>query len=122
MNKQTLEELLVALEKALEEAKKDATELIGPIYGVPWIDNEEPDGWRLFTSLENCLYTVKGAWERGTYDCERSYYGPERPLYYYKLPVEGLEPEYIEELKCAGIFYTGHLWQPKYLGEKISIK
>ena len=61
MNKQTLEELLVALEKVLAEAKKDATELTGPIYGVPWIDDEEPDGWRLFVRLELCLETVKKA-------------------------------------------------------------
>lgn len=115
--------LLVDKRKAKVSAK--TASLKGPVYGVEWIEVEfgqRPEGWALFTDLKTCIRETKKASERGPYEGGGGYLGPERPLYYYELPVEGLKEEYLEALVEKGRAHTDNYWGPKYLGERHYIK
>jgi hypothetical protein len=91
--------------------------LVGPIYGVPWIEVEfgqRDEGWALFTDLEECKSETKEASRRGPYEGGGGYCGPVRPLTYYEIPVEGLDDEYVKALKKKGRCHTANRWYPKY--------
>lgn len=109
--------------KKNEEAKLASIDLKGPIYGVPWIEVEfgqRPEGWALFVDLDKCIKDTKTASRKGAYD--GGYIGPERPLYYYELPIEGMSSKIVAELKLKGKTHTDNYWSPKYRGNMTSIK
>lgn len=109
--------------KKNEEAKLASIDLKGPIYGVPWIEVEfgqRPEGWALFVDLDKCIKDTKNASRKGAY--EGGYIGPERPLYYYELPIEGMNSKIVAELKLKGKTHTDNYWSPKYRGNMTSIK
>lgn len=59
------------------------------LFAVPWIEVEygwgqRYEGYKLFETEEDCISTTKYDSENGNYD--GGYIGPERPLYYYKVP------------------------------------
>lgn len=124
----TLHNYVSSIKKLLEEDEKEklaSVKLDGPIYGVPWIEidfGESSEGWVLFTNLKKCINETKKSNECGVYSDGTGYLGPERPLHYYELPVEGLDYKYVNELKINGIVYTTKYWHPKYTGNKHYIK
>jgi hypothetical protein len=110
-------------------AEKNAkpVDLKGPIYGVPWIEVEfgqRSEGWALFMDLNQCIRDTKKSAKRGAYSDSDGggYLGPERPLGYYEIPVEGLELRYAKDLKEKGFAHTDNHWSPKYMGSRHSIK
>lgn len=108
-----------------EEDKLASVKLKGPIYGVRWIEvdfGERDEGWALFVDLERCIKDTKKSSKAGPYEDGGGYLGPERPLCYYEIPLEGLKPDIVKDLKTNGRAHTENRWQPKYLGECNYIK
>lgn len=61
------------------------------LYAVPWIEIEygwgdRPEGYRIFSELDDCIKSTIKSSENGNYD--DGYFGPERPLHYYEIPYE----------------------------------
>jgi hypothetical protein len=97
--------------------------LKGPIFGVPWIEIEfgqRPEGWQLFTDEATCIRETRKSSKKGSGG--GSYVGPERPLCYYRIPLEGLDKNLREQLRKTGRTATDNRWEPTYKSEPIRIK
>ena len=120
-----VDEIRRLVKKRYEKRNKKPVSLKGPVFAVEWIEidfGQRPEGWALFMDLKACLRETKKASEKGPYDDGGGYLGPERPLRYYEIPVEGLKEEYIEELAEKGKTHTENYWSPKYIGNPYYIK
>jgi hypothetical protein len=98
--------------------------LEGPVFGVEWLESEagwgqRPEGWRLFTDLEQCEQETRKASKNGPYS--GGYLGPARPLCCYEIPIEGLDKGYLEELEDKGRVHTSNYWKPQYRGRRHDI-
>jgi len=111
--------------KGIVEARdEESADLKGPIYGVPWCEVEfgqRSEGWALFIDLEKCVEQTKAAAKRGAYGDGAGYLGPEMPLCYYEIPIEGLEEKYLKDLAKRGLTHTENRWNPKYRNQGHSI-
>lgn len=108
-----------------EDDKLVSAKLKSPIYGVRWIEvefGERDEGWSLFVDLKRCIRETKKYSKSGPYEGGGGYLGPERPLRYYEIPLNGLTPNVIKDLKTNGKAHTENRWHPKYLGECSYIK
>ena len=104
---------------------KKKKKLAGPVYGVPYIEvdfGQRDEGWSLYLDKAECIKNTKASSARGAYSGGGGYYGPERPLHYYEIPIEGLEEEYVEKLMECGGAHTSNHWRPKYKGPMEYIK
>ena len=91
--------------------------LKGPVYGVEWLEVEfgqRPEGWRLYMDKEDCIEKTKEASRNGPYTGGGGYFGPERPLQYFEIPVEGLDDDIKKKLLEKGVAHTNNWWNPKY--------
>lgn len=93
------------------------TGIEGPVFGVPWVEVEfgqRPEGWALFLDREQCIEETRAASKRGAYSDGSGYCGPERPLRFHEIPLEGLDAEYAQLLAEHGVAHTSNYWNPKY--------
>lgn len=85
------------------------------VYGVQWIEvefGERPEGWKFHLDRERAIADARRASREGAYD--GGYCGPERPLTVYEIPIECLEPEWIEKLRKDGFAWSTNRWDPKF--------
>ena len=94
------------------------------VYGVEWIEVEwgqRSEGYALFLDENDCIASTRKSSERGPYPSGGGYLGPVRPLEYYEIPFDSLEPEYKKKLKKTGSCHTENRWRPKFKGARKSI-
>ena len=94
------------------------------VYGVPWIEIESgwgsrPEGWKIFSDEQKCIESTKESSEDGP--CEGGYIGPERPLRYFKIPLESLDKEMQKEIKKSGSAWSENYWAPEFRDNGTSI-
>lgn len=73
------------------------------LFAVPWIEVEygwgdRPEGFKVFETEEECIKQTNLDSADGNYD--GGYFGPVRPLCYYKTPdeIEGPFPRFVKDL------------------------
>jgi len=63
------------------------------LYAVPWVEieygwGERPEGFKIFTDLNDCINQTNIDSENGNYESGKGYMGPVRPLQYYIIPFD----------------------------------
>jgi hypothetical protein len=58
-------------------------------YLVPWIEVEygwgdRHEGYKIFSNLDECIYSTKESFKNGNYETGGGYFGPINPLCYYE--------------------------------------
>jgi hypothetical protein len=94
-------------------------------YAVPWIEVEfgqRDEGHSIFMDEKECIDSTKESSRKGCYEGGGGYLGPERPLHYYEIPLESLEPEYINKIMIFRKIHTKNNWSPKFKGKTKYIK
>ena len=102
--------------------KPEPRELGEHVYGVRWIEVEfgqRDEGWALYVDLDECKESTKKASANGV--GEGGYYGPERPLKYYEIPLASLTEDQVENLRFFGFHRTDRKWSPKYFSSHTPI-
>ena len=99
---------------------------IETVFGVRWVEvefGERPEGWRIYSNVDDCIQITKEASLRGPYkdNGEDGYYGPDRPLIYHEIPALCLDKNVQEALAEGHTGQTKKNWNPKFKGPAVYI-
>lgn len=95
------------------------------VYAVDYIEVEfgqRDEGTKLYTDLTRCIDETRKCSNSGNYSDGSGYFGPVRPLCYYEVPFDSLEPRYQDALNSNGFAWTDNNWRPKFRGIILQIK
>lgn len=88
------------------------------VFVVPWIEVEfgqRPEGWNVYLDEEHCKQDTRRASNLADYP--GGYYGPERPLHYFEVPVMCLPEATQLALDLAAktqVFCLDQDWSPVF--------
>ena len=94
------------------------------VYAVQYIEVEfgqRDEGYKVYSNLDECIKQTEEDSRNGAYEGGGGYFGPERPLYYYEVPIDCLDDEDKKAVIYKGRCFTDRRWQPKFKSNAKSI-